>query len=239
MTALAQSLLAGAPLTWDVTAMSGTNVRRSEIMQLGSDVCSLAIQADWTNTLNVVGAFDIEESNDGVTFVPRGIVSPSVSHNNGPAVITVDTSAAFARLIYTNTSGTGTLGALTVQGKRRTLSSTELAALVATEADVVTAQADIAALQDQPTYASTITPALTTGAQTINKPTGTVNAAASTTSLVVTCSYCTTASIVIAVVRSNDTTCKSVVAVPGNGSFTLRYTAPTAETSIGFVVVNQ
>lgn len=79
----------------------------------------------------------------------------------------------------------------------------------------------------------------TTGAQTINKPAGTVNFAASATSLVVTNSLCTTSSIIIATVQTNDTTMKSVAAVPGSGSFTLYAgAAATAETSVGWIIIN-
>jgi hypothetical protein len=90
-----------------------------------------------------------------------------------------------------------------------------------------------------PSFDSTVTAGGTTGAQTINKPSGTVNAAAATTSLVVTCSYCTVNSIVHCVPRTNDATFALKSVVPGAGSFTINYTAPTAETSIGFLVVNQ
>ncbi len=79
----------------------------------------------------------------------------------------------------------------------------------------------------------------TTGAQTINKPSGTVNFAAAATSLVVTNALCTTSSIIIATVRTNDSTMKSVQAVPGSGSFTLyANAAATAETSVGFLIIN-
>ena len=79
----------------------------------------------------------------------------------------------------------------------------------------------------------------TTGAQTINKPSGTVNFAAAATSIVVTNSLCTTSSIIIATVRTNDTTMKSVAAVPGSGSFTLYAdAAATAETSVGWLIIN-
>jgi hypothetical protein len=79
----------------------------------------------------------------------------------------------------------------------------------------------------------------TTGAQTINKPTGTVNFAAAATSLVVTNSLCSTSSIVFAVIRTNDTTAVIKNVVPGAGSFTINLNAAaTAETSVGFWVIN-
>lgn len=86
---------------------------------------------------------------------------------------------------------------------------------------------------------TTITASGTNGAQTINKPSGTVNFAAAATSLVVTNSLCTANSIIIATVRSNDTTMKSVQAVPAAGSFTLfANAAATAACSVGWLIIN-
>ena len=85
----------------------------------------------------------------------------------------------------------------------------------------------------------TITAAGTTGAQTINKASGSVNLAASATSLVVTDSLVSTSSVIICTVGSNDTTCKSVQAVAGSGSFTIYpNAAPTAETRVNFIITN-
>lgn len=79
----------------------------------------------------------------------------------------------------------------------------------------------------------------TTGAQTINRPSGTVNFAAGASSLVVTNSLCTTSSIVFAVVRTNDATAVIKNVVPAAGSFTITLNAAaTAETSVGFFVIN-
>lgn len=85
----------------------------------------------------------------------------------------------------------------------------------------------------------TITASGTTGAQTINKASGTVNFAATATSLVVTNSLVTTSSIIIATVGTNDTTMKSVQVVAGSGSFTIyANAAATAETRVNFFVLN-
>ena len=89
------------------------------------------------------------------------------------------------------------------------------------------------------TYWATNTASGTTGARTINRPSGTVNFAAGATSLVVTNSLCTTSSIVFAVVRTNDTTADIKNVVPGAGSFTINLgAAATAETSVGFFIIN-
>jgi len=85
----------------------------------------------------------------------------------------------------------------------------------------------------------TITAAGTTGAQTINTASGSVNLAAAATSLVVTDSLVSTSSVIICTVGSNDTTCKSVQAVAASGSFTIyANAAPTAETRVNFIITN-
>lgn len=85
----------------------------------------------------------------------------------------------------------------------------------------------------------TITPALTVGAQTIDKIAGTVNIDSGQSSLVVTCNKVDANSLIFAEVRTNDTTSVIKNVVPGSGSFTIRLTAAaTAETSVGFFVVN-
>jgi hypothetical protein len=85
----------------------------------------------------------------------------------------------------------------------------------------------------------TITAPGTTGAQTINKTTGSVNFAAAAASLVVTNSLVTTSSIILATVATNDATMRSVQAVAAAGSFTLyANAAATAETRVNFLVLN-
>jgi hypothetical protein len=89
----------------------------------------------------------------------------------------------------------------------------------------------------------TITAAGTTGAQTIDKPNGTVNFAAAATSLVVTNSTVTNTagsqSTIIATAQTNDATCAVKNVVAGAGSFTINMTAAcTAETRVAFWVFN-
>lgn len=85
----------------------------------------------------------------------------------------------------------------------------------------------------------TVTAGGTNGAQTINKPAGSVNFAIGATSLVVTNSLVTTNSVIVATVATNDTTMKSVAVVAGAGTFTLHANAaPTAATRVNFIVVN-
>lgn len=85
----------------------------------------------------------------------------------------------------------------------------------------------------------TVTPGGTTGPVTIDKPSGTVNFAAAATSLVLTNARITANSTVLCVVRTNDATMKACAAVAAAGSATLYPdAAPTAETSVGFFVLN-
>lgn len=92
---------------------------------------------------------------------------------------------------------------------------------------------------DSPSFGKVVTPTGTTGAQTINKPIGSVNFAASATSLVVTNALVSTNSVVVCTVATNDTTMKSVVAVAAAGSFTITANAAaTAETRVNFLVIN-
>jgi hypothetical protein len=85
----------------------------------------------------------------------------------------------------------------------------------------------------------TITAAGTTGAQTINHSTGSVNFAASAASLVVTNDLVTENSIIQCTIGTNDATMKGVQAVAAAGSFTIYPNAvPTAETRVNFTVTN-
>ena len=85
----------------------------------------------------------------------------------------------------------------------------------------------------------TITAGGVTGDQTINRPAGTVNFAAAATTLTVTNNLVTASSIVFAVVRTNDATAVIKNVVPAAGSFVINLeAAATAETSVGFFVLN-
>ena len=85
----------------------------------------------------------------------------------------------------------------------------------------------------------TITAAATTGAQTINKATGSVNFAAAATSLVVTNSLVTANSIILCTIGTVDATFTSCSCTAGVGSFTITANAAaTAETRVNFLVTN-
>jgi hypothetical protein len=86
---------------------------------------------------------------------------------------------------------------------------------------------------------STQTATGTTGAQTINKPSGKVNFAAAATTLVVTNSLVTTSSNVFVQVNGTDVTFTSARVTLASGSFTITANAAaTAETSVSFFVIN-
>lgn len=96
-----------------------------------------------------------------------------------------------------------------------------------------------AGMSDNIVTSKTITAGGTTGAQTINKPSGSVNFAAGQSSLVVTNSLVTTSSNIQATIGTNDATMHSAKCVAGSGSFTIYPNAnPTAETRVNFLVIN-
>lgn len=85
----------------------------------------------------------------------------------------------------------------------------------------------------------TITAAATTGAQVINKVSGSVNFAAAAGSLVVTNSFVSSTSLIFCTVGTNDATMKAAAAVAGAGSFEIfPDVAPTGETRVNFLVLN-
>jgi hypothetical protein len=159
MTVSTESLLEGCTVAWDSTAMSGTSKRVGETCQLSGLLSSYSFQVSWTNTSSVIGAFGLEECNDGTSWAAVSITSPSVSSNSSTGIITRTTSAKFARVTYTNTSGTGTLGAIVAHGKRGKLTGDQVAQLDAATADVLTALADAATVAADLATESAFTPA--------------------------------------------------------------------------------
>lgn len=90
------------------------------------------------------------------------------------------------------------------------------------------------------TFPATNTATGTTGNQTINKVSGSVNFAAAATTLTVTNSLVTANSLVFCTILTNDGTATIKNVVPTAGSFTITLAAAaTAETRVGFFVINQ
>ena len=78
----------------------------------------------------------------------------------------------------------------------------------------------------------------TVGAVTINKSSGRVNIAAAGTSVVVTNTFVTAASKVMAIVSQNDATAIVKNVIPAAGSFTINLNAAaTAQTSVYFFII--
>lgn len=93
-------------------------------------------------------------------------------------------------------------------------------------------------LPNKLSFDRTIVAAGTTSAQTINQPSGRVNLAAGATSVVVTDNLVKVTSMVQVSLASNDSSAKSVIAVPANGSFTIvPNAASTAEIKVDFIVI--
>lgn len=89
-------------------------------------------------------------------------------------------------------------------------------------------------------YPATNTAGGTTGDQTINKVSGSVNFAAAATTLTITNSLVTANSLVFVTVLTNDATAIIKNVVPTAGSFTITLNAAaTAETRVAFFVINQ
>lgn len=88
-------------------------------------------------------------------------------------------------------------------------------------------------------YQATNTATGTTGDQTIDKPTGTVNFAAAASSLVVTNALVKSTSLVFIQIIGTDATAKSATVSISAGSFTINLNAAaTAETKVAFWVIN-
>lgn len=136
---------------------------------------------------------------------------------------------------FTVTAGTGDFA---MSGAIFSVNATNDVTFNATD-DITINPTDDLNLEGDIHFNKTITAAGTTGAQTINVASGTVNFAAAATTLVVTNSLVATTSIVLCVIRTNDSTALIKNVIPAAGSFTIRLNAAaTAETSVGFVVFN-
>ncbi len=122
-----QRVLDVVTLVWDDTAMSGTAERVTDALDLidtteqarQRPINQVAYLINWANGATVVGTFAIQGTNtplDGGSWVT--IASLAINDEAGPRSLEATTALGFARLIYTNASGTGTLGVTTVCGKR-------------------------------------------------------------------------------------------------------------------------
>lgn len=175
---------------------------------------------------------------------------------NGSNVLRLNLAAGTAILQAGNLSGNTTYGALYFGNVTPSSSNYVLAAngtgrvylnaqtgdtvnIAVNDSARVTISSTTSTIKGDVVLDKTVTAAGTAGAQTINKSTGSVNFAAGATSLVVTNSLCTTSSVIVATIATNDATAAGLKAVAGSGSFTLYLgTAPTAETRVNFLLTN-
>jgi lysophospholipase L1-like esterase len=96
-----------------------------------------------------------------------------------------------------------------------------------------------------PTFAGNLTPSKTvtatgvTGGQTINKTAGRVNFDVGATSLVVSNSFVTSSSLIFLTPATHDSTARDISYQAATGYFTIYFlTAPSAQTSVSFLVIN-
>lgn len=260
---------AGANTTWKASAGSGTGAGGSLIWQTAPAGSSGSTQNPFVTQLTIpsAGGFRIGSAGGNAPYIfpfsgtasgsvaPAGLGVAYYSYVGSTAnadswVFTGDGGTAtsgtqtFMRLTrnFAPTSGTGVYNELTVETVINQTGGANGITRGIYVNPTLTAAADYRALEvvaGNVVLPKTVTAAGTTGAQTINKVTGSVNFAAAATSLVVTDSYVTANSIITATVASNDTTMKSVAVVAGSGSFTIYpNAAPTAETRVNFHITN-
>lgn len=223
-------LFAAASVADPVQFNAGTNTVTADIV-VGD---GREISATGTGVIAAT-AVNVADTADATSFVA---IFESATGNLGPktdAGLTYDASTG--TLVATSFSGplTGNVtGNISGAAPAGSLTGTTLAANVVTTSITGTgALLNLRAI-------GTITTGGTTGAQVIDKPTGSVNFAAAAGSLVVTNSLVTTNSIVIPVLQTNDGTAVLGACVPAAGSFTIYMTTPpAAEARVGFVVYNQ
>lgn len=79
---------------------------------------SFCVQAIWSAGTTPIGTFDLQASNDGLTFTSVLSAPATVENNSDSLIINVEKHAyAQIRVVYTRTSGSGTLNVY-VNGKR-------------------------------------------------------------------------------------------------------------------------
>lgn len=124
-----EELLAGsATVAWDDTAMSTTAKRTSTPIELGDNCLDVSFQPQWEDGSSVLGGFGVEISNHdpddevwttAVADTDFFAIGDPPATNDGAQMIHGSLRAKWARLVYTNVSGTGTLtDDVPVNGKR-------------------------------------------------------------------------------------------------------------------------
>jgi hypothetical protein len=226
----------------------GANALGIGFETVASATGSLALGRGATTTYQsmVIGQASATNNNQ---FILAGAWTSSVGVNNvyvGNGV--TNASPTSVSIQPTGGLGSNVAGAsLTIAGGKGTGSATTGGDIIFQTSDAEASSSTLQTLTTKYTikkngvqdYPTTVTAGGTTGDQTINKVSGTVNFAAGATAITVTNSLVSTTSIVFAVVRTNDTTATIKNVVPGSGSFVITLTAAaTAETSVGFFTIN-
>lgn len=157
----------------------------------------------------------------------------STYYGGGPPDLVIGAYDRRANQVYMKGGATGGVGIFNTSPAANTLDVTgAVAASVSVASPLIQSTADVQ-------VSKTITPAATTGNQTINKTGGSIRIAAAGTSVVLTNSLITVNSIVGCWLSSNDATAKSVTYVLASGSVTFNLgAAATAETEIRWIVFN-
>lgn len=204
-------------------------------------ISAFDVKSTVTNAYNAIGSiknFHGEESRNGDATVNL------VNGNSGTAAVVYYRTSNGSNTMTIGVAGTGYTTSSAVAANNGFVSaSSKMVIRTTTASDISFAPNSVEAVAITSAGGlnlnRTITAAGTTGAQTINKLSGTVNFAAGTSSLVVTNSLVTANSIVLCVIRTNDSTAQLKNVVPSAGAFTINLTGnTTGETSVGFLVLN-
>jgi hypothetical protein len=206
----------GSAFLYSSTTTPGINSTRLGIgaAAAGPDIF---LERDSANTLAQRNSTNAQRFNLGNTFTSASVREDlSFYWSSNVAHIGATTTGATARVLQLDFGGT----------------TTAAISIPITSGAVTFSDGGVA-------LGKTITAGGTTGDQTINKSSFTVNFAAAATAITVTNSLVTANSNIICTVQFNDTTMKSVVAAPGSGSVVLTANAAaTAETRVGCVIHN-
>lgn len=195
-----------------------------------------------------------QSGSSGPVSIQSGDAAASGGTSGGLGVSTgssIDASTGAVTMASGSTAGAGASGVILVRTgdagstsgnlelKTGDSSASTAGTVLLQAGNGVSVQGNIEMSMRQLKMPRTITAGGTTGAQTIDKISGSVNFAAAASSLVVTNSTVGVDSIVIATVLTNDATAviKNVVCAAGSFTITLS-AAATAETRVGFLVLN-
>lgn len=205
-------------------------------------ICRMA-RGNSSGIANQFAGFAFQVSSDNFNFnavAQVHAIQETNASNNTSIAFQLRSSSGYFELMRGNSSGNLAIGTISPSARLHIRGSNTTAGVGALLVQNST-PSDIYKIENNGkiSYLATNTAAGTTGPQTIDRPSGTVNFGIGASALVVTNSLCTTSSIVFATVRTNDATAYIKNVVPAAGSFTINLgAAATAETSVGFFIIN-